>query len=271
MKAETILQSDLLDIIFENRNKQYGAYQLRKEYNGRLYRALLFTLGIVLLFISFNILSKYFTAKMVSIVSTKNVDSGIILTTVRIPETPAPPLVKPTPQLATIRNMVPLIVPDDQAKDTIATVDNLINNVISDKTNAGTPSNTDNASAQQNPAAVIETKPAPEPDNKVIENPEVLPEFPGGTAALLRFLGKNLQVPEEAMDAGQRIKIPVKFVVNRDGSLGDVEFLAQADQRFIKEILRVVAKMPRWKPGSVQGKTVAVYFTIPIIFETTEN
>lgn len=271
MNAETILKSDLLDIIFENRNKQYGAYKLRKEYNGRLYRAMFFVLGIVLLFISFNFLTKYFSPKMVSVVLKFNPDSGIILKNVHILETQAPPLMKPTPQLATIRNVVPRIVPDDQAKDKMATVDNLINNVISDKTITGTPSSIDNASAPQKPAEVIETKPTPEPDNKVIENPEVLPEFPGGTAALLQFLGKNLQVPEEAMDAGQRIKIPVKFVVNRDGNLGDVEFLVQADQRFMKEILRVVAKMPRWKPGSVQGKTVAVYLTIPIIFETTEN
>jgi periplasmic protein TonB len=270
MKAEAILQSDLLDIIFENRNKQYGAYQLRKEYNGRLYRALYLVLGIVLLFISFNILSKYFAPKMVSIISTTNFDTGIILTNVPIPETPPPP-VKQTPPVATIRNMVPLIVPDNQARDSIPSIDVIDKNAIGNKTIAGPPPVVDNPPPPEKPAAVIETKKQPEDDKKVIENPEIMPEFPGGTAALLRFLGKNLQVPEEALETGQRIKVPVKLVVNKDGSLGDVEFPAQTDQLFKKEILRVLAKMPKWKPGSVMGKTVAVYFTIPIIFETSEN
>jgi periplasmic protein TonB len=270
MKAESILQSDILDIIFENRNKQYGAYQLRKEYNGRLYRALYFVLGIVMLFIAVNILSKYFTPKVVCNFPIATLDSGIQLTTVRIPETP-PPSVKPTPPVATIRDMVPQIVPDNQATDSMPTIDIIDKSAISDKTTIGPPPTVDNPPPPDKPVVVIVTKEPPTEDGKIVENPEILPEFPGGTAALLRFLGKNLQVPEDAMEAGQRIKVPVKFVVKKDGSLGEVEFLTQADQRFKKEILRVVARMPRWKPGSVQGKTVAVYFTIPIIFETTEN
>jgi protein TonB len=98
-----------------------------------------------------------------------------------------------------------------------------------------------------------------------------MPEFPGGMAALLRFLGRNLQVPEEGVAAGERVRVPVKFVVNREGQLTDVEFVAQTGEVFKKEILRVIKKMPRWKPGLQHGKAVAVYYTIPIIFEMTDN
>ncbi len=269
MKAESILQSDLLDIIFENRNKQYGAYQLRKEYNGRLYRSLYLVLAIVCLFIAANLLAHFFKPKLQHVVSISSLDSGIRLTTVPIPETP-PPVVKPSPPFASIRNMVPVIVPDDKARDTMPTVDDLTNRVISDKTIDGPKPASDNVSVPAKPVAA----PVPEPlpaEPAIVDDPEVLPEFPGGTAALLRFLGKNLQVPEDALEAGQRVKIPVRFVVNKDGSLGDLEFPVQADERFKKEIQRVVSRMPKWKPGSVQGKTVSVHFTIPIIFETTEN
>jgi protein TonB len=96
-----------------------------------------------------------------------------------------------------------------------------------------------------------------------------MPEFPGGTAALLRFLGRNLQVPEETEEG--RIKVPVKFVVDREGQLTDVEFLTPTADPFKKEILRVIHKMPRWKPGRQNGRAVPVYFTIPIIFEMTGN
>jgi protein TonB len=80
-----------------------------------------------------------------------------------------------------------------------------------------------------------------------------MPEYPGGIEALRRFLGRNLNVPEEAVEPGQRIKIPVKFVVSKDGNLSGVEFLVQPDERFKKEILRVMGKMPKWRPGSQHG------------------
>ncbi len=97
-----------------------------------------------------------------------------------------------------------------------------------------------------------------------------MPEFPGGMDALRRFLGRHLRVPEEVLEPGQKLKVPVRFVVNKDGQLSGVEFMANADEAFKKEIMRVVAKMPRWVPGSQGGKTVAVYYMIPIIFEVSE-
>ena len=71
--------------------------------------------------------------------------------------------------------------------------------------------------------------------------------------------------------AGQRLRVPVKFVVNKEGNLSGVEFLSQTDEVFKKEIVRVLNKMPRWKPGSQHGRPVAVYYTIPIIFQVQDN
>ncbi|WP_276480108.1 energy transducer TonB [Paraflavitalea pollutisoli] len=77
-------------------------------------------------------------------------------------------------------------------------------------------------------------------------------------------------MPEEKLEIGQRVKVPVRFVVGRDGQVSHVEFLAAADEAFKKEVLRVLAKIPRFIPGWQGGKNVSVYFSIPIIFQVEE-
>ncbi len=275
MNAETILHTDVLDILFENRNKKYGAYQLRKGYDKRLIKAMSLMIALVL-FCVVDYIQHHWNNNQSSIASPFLVIDTVTLSPYLVPKTPDPPPVpKPQPAVASITDTPPLIVQDNLVtdKDRMPTVDDLKDKAISNTSSDGNASTTDNqSSTPQGPAAAaVAPQPEPAPEPAVADIAEVMPEFPGGTAALLRFLGKNLQVPEEALEPGQRVRVPVKFVVNRDGNLSNVEFLTQADNVFKKEILRVVAKMPKWKPGSTQGKTVAVYFTIPVIFDMAEN
>jgi periplasmic protein TonB len=267
MNAETILRSDVLDIVFENRNKQYGAYTLRKEYNQRLYKSLGIMLGMVLLLFVWNYWQNNFRAAGASHFIQDSADT-VKLIAVQIPNDPPPPEIK-APKVATIANPPYKIVPDNVAPDPVPTLDELENAVISDFTSPGEPPAYDNQPSGNTtdaaPAAAPMQAPAPEPDILVVA--EVMPEFPGGVSALLRFLSRNLEVPEGSIDAGQRVKVPVKFVVAKDGNLTNVEFQDEASEAFKKEIKRVLNKMPKWNPGSQNGKTVSVYFTIPIIFE----
>lgn len=267
MNAETILRSDVLDIVFENRNKQYGAYTLRKEYNQRLYKSLGIMLGMVLLLFVWNYWQNNFRAANAGHFI-EDMEKEVKLTAVQIPNDPPPPEIK-APKVATIANPPYKIVPDNVPTDPVPTIDELDNAVISDNTSPGEPPTSDNQppgnSPEAAPAAAPAPTPAPEPDIYLVA--EVMPEFPGGVSALLRFLSRNLQVPEGIMEPGQRVKVPVKFVVAKDGNLTNVEFQGTADEAFKKEIQRVLNKMPRWNPGSQHGKTVSVYFTIPIIFE----
>lgn len=114
--------------------------------------------------------------------------------------------------------------------------------------------------------------PAPEPEpERILNFSERMPEFPGGNQALIRFLIKYLRVPEEKLEAGQRMRVPVKFVVDDTGQLTDVQFPETADEAYKTEIRRVMKKMPKWIPGSQNGKPVAVYFSIPIIFEVADQ
>jgi periplasmic protein TonB len=272
MNAETILYSDVLDILFENRNKEYGAYQLRKGYDKRLLKSLSVILSLVVLLFVWAYIQNNMKPKTNVTILSNAADSSIHLTQIEIPKDPKIP--KPQTPVASITNPTPVIVPDKFVKDTMHTIDDMIGKVISDVTVDGPAATSDNQSSApeiHGNDGKANAEPIPPPEPAVIVNPEVMPEFPGGTAALLRFLGKNLQVPEDALEAGQRVRVPVKFVVNKEGNLSDVEFLTQTDNIFRKEILRVVAKMPKWKPGSQHGKAVSVYYTIPVIFDMTEN
>lgn len=272
MKPDMILQSDILDILFEGRNKDYGAYSLRRNYNGRLIKALSAMLLLVLLFFGGYY---WLNNKAVEKIFLPSHDSEEVVVKVLEMNEPKPlkPLQQPPKKVATIKNVVPVIVPDNQKADPPPPVEELLkdNAAISTETREGeapveTTSPSLAAATGGTGTAPVETTPPVEED-RVLPVAEKMPEFPGGQEALRRFLGRHLRVPEEVVEPGQRVKVPVRFIVNKDGHLSGVEFMAVADEAFKKEILRVVAKMPRWTPGSQGGKTVSVYCTIPIIFE----
>jgi len=115
--------------------------------------------------------------------------------------------------------------------------------------------------------SVIESALAMDPEPAIFESVERMPEFPGGLHALSRFMSKHLRVPEEIEEPGTRIKILVNFVVAQDGSLQSVLFKDSIPGAYEKEIRRVFMKMPKWNPGSQNGKLVSVYYHLPIIFE----
>ncbi|AXY76037.1 energy transducer TonB [Paraflavitalea soli] len=273
MKPDMILQSDMLDILFEGRNKDYGAYNLRKDYNRRLMKAMCGTLLLVLLFIG----GYYWAGKMgkEAVFIPPPVETAVVLNVVEPnkPEELKPPQEQPK-KVATIKSVVPVIVPDHVQADPPPSIDELEKETaaIGTKTQEGeTPTGPVSPPPATEPSGTG-TAPAPVPveEDRILPVAEKMPEFPGGQDALRRFLGRHLRVPEEALEPGQRVKVPVRFVVSKDGQLSGVEFMGTADEAFKKEIMRVVAKMPRWIPGSQGGKTVAVYCMIPIIFEVSE-
>lgn len=95
---------------------------------------------------------------------------------------------------------------------------------------------------------------------------EEMPEFPGGEQALNKFLHENVQYPVIAQENGIQGRVYVKFVVNTDGSITNVEIARGVDPSLDKEALRVVRDMPKWKPGKQRGKSVRVSYTVPINF-----
>lgn len=105
-----------------------------------------------------------------------------------------------------------------------------------------------------------------EDDNFIFQRVEKMPEFPGGYAALAKYLGGNLRFPEEARDNGVQGRVYVKFIVNKEGHLQNIEILKGIDRALDNEAIRVVQQMPYWTPGEQRGRPVNVACNLPITF-----
>lgn len=119
--------------------------------------------------------------------------------------------------------------------------------------------------------ATSDETPAPESKREIYTAVENIPEFPGGMEALMRYLSMNIRYPEEAQKADIQGRVIVKFVVNQDGSVSDAEVVKGVDESLDKEALRVVSSLPKWTPGTVNGKAVDCYFTLPINFRLQDD
>jgi periplasmic protein TonB len=272
MKTDAILKADVLDIIFENRNKSYGAYALRKFYNNRLYKALglMFGFVIILCVLSFSIKEKQ---EFVTIVYPTDTEFTAPPKDTKKPEKPKefkqPIQAAAKAPARSIIFTTPIIT----AKTNVAAIKTIdagtqISNVQSLK-GTGEPK------VLGKPTNAVDSFSIPEPPTKPIDKitpsdfAEVMPTYPGGMDALRKYLEKNLQNPEE-VEQGQTVSVKVRFVVGYDGALKNLEIVEDGGASFNNEVLRVVKKMKPWNPGKTKGENVSVYYTIPIKFTTTE-
>jgi periplasmic protein TonB len=270
MEPIDMLQADPLDILFENRNKSYGAYPLRKYYSQRLYISMGVTLSIVIMG---TFLSLYFhnnpIIKQLNPIPDTQFDS-VDLTP---PQKPIPPAFKrsiPRPPVALIEVTPPLIIHENKPIPPITAVEEIKEAVIGVKTLAG---GLDNGGPQNNGNSTgsdLQSVTSVATKDEVLKIAEVMPEFPGGIEALKRYLERNLRMPESSMEPGTTVHVIARFVVGEDGKVRDIEIIKEADAVFNIEVKRVISKMPDWKPGSQNHRKVAVYFNLPVNFVNTE-
>ncbi|WP_300724441.1 energy transducer TonB [uncultured Bacteroides sp.] len=114
------------------------------------------------------------------------------------------------------------------------------------------------------PVQVEEEEPE---EQQIFQVVEEMPEFPGGMAECLKFLGKNIKYPTISQENGVQGRVIVQFVVNKDGSIVDPVVVRSVDPYLDKEALRVIKMMPKWKPGKQRGKAVRVKYTVPVTFK----
>ncbi|MEP7237976.1 MAG: hypothetical protein ABI685_08930 [Ferruginibacter sp.] len=273
MNRNMIMKTDILDIVFEKRNKNYGAYTLRKFYPNRIKLALGFMFIIAIVFSAFTALpekDKRVIARPYEIPRTelKKVDDK----PKEIPKKPdapkpvAKPELKATPvnQKQYTNHMA--IVPDKEKTDSIATL--LPTDVIG-KTNIvvanpGTPL----VPAVPEPVVGIPAVATPAVDRTSpmdIDAVDVVPAYPGGMDALKEFLERNLRNPYD-QENGATVNVRVKFVVGYNGKLQRFETDLDGGEAYNKEVVRVLRKMPDWQPGKAKGENVSVYYVIPVKF-----
>jgi periplasmic protein TonB len=268
MEPLAILHADHLDLLFENRNKLYGAYTLRKNYNKRL----LISMAVIFSAVSLSTIIYLYLQSSGLTVKTFNIpDIDPIAYPIEKPIHPPTVIRQPStihhPPSATLQYVKPLIVPDNKVTEPIVTVNKLDASAIGIKTTIGAPDNgspAGNGNATNGSAVLKADSADAKPD--ILYRAEVMPEFPGGIEALKRFLLKNLRMPENDMDPGSEVHVIARFVVGSDGRVRDVEITRPADAIFNAEVKRVIAKMPDWKPGMQNHRPVSVYFSLPVNF-----
>jgi protein TonB len=258
----------MLDMIFENRNKSYGAYALRSTSNSRTSKALLITFTSILL-LGFG---KLVSDKMKGNYTMK---SGPIVIAEPIPEVhfekpeikidPPKPQVEQPQAIAAERNTEMHVTTNEQASDSVPTVEQLRNVESGISTNLN--GNTRGATDGQGAAETFEVAQATPVSNQPLIRSEIMPEFPGGDEALLRFLHAKTIYPDYERDIDIEGKALVRFVVNEDGTISNATVIKKDSPGFAKEALRVVAMMPKFKPGIQQGKAVKVQFVLPFQFK----
>ncbi|MBS1512737.1 MAG: energy transducer TonB [Bacteroidetes bacterium] len=267
MKTDLILKSDILDIIFENRNKDYGAYSLRKLYQSRLLKSIVITVSAVLLLSAFTFLHKNGPGNNKLIISASDT---IVLppkeNKIVPPEPPEPPVEPPKP-ISTLKLPSRIVMtehpvdtlPEDKPDITISDITNIIpddkgSDIIrpADKGDGGKGVTPAPAKPEINPNIPSATA-------------DVMPEFPGGVEALKKFLQRNLSNPRD-MEENEVVSVKIRFVVGYDGKLKSFETVQNGGEDFNKEVIRVLKKMPDWTPGKTSGQNVSVYYTLPVKF-----
>lgn len=269
MNANQILHAGILDLIFEGRNKLYGAYQIRKNYQKRLCISLLLIifLSILLIFI----LNRYTPAfKNLNVIVfdepgyaappkpdlPQNKLQKQALNSDKRGKTEASKLEKIVKTGNRIEfSNISIKYPVDAPEITKSGVDWSNNNIPGALDGSNSEVNNGNVSAIEIPDSTT---------LNAIENPDIMPSFPGGEVALMKFLKKNLQMPEMNQSEGS-VKIIARFIINMDGKMTSLTTNGEGDE-FDREVKRVLQKMPPWMPGKSKGRTISCYFKIPIIF-----
>ncbi len=261
MKPEEILQADLDDIIFEGRNKTYGAYYLRKRYTRHLMIGLLMGASLFVLIFSAPYILRLFK-KPEPVVAEKKIKITELSEPPPIDKNvpPPPPPDLPPPPPKTIKFTPPVIKPDEEVReeDVPPPIEEL------QTVDVGPASDNveyDFSAVQQ--ATVVEEEVKPQ----IFTYVEQMPEFPGGTAELMKYLSKNIRYPPVARENGIEGRVVLQFVVDERGHISDIVPLREIGGGTTEEAIRVVKSMPPWKPGRQNGNPVKVYFKLPITFK----
>ena len=271
-----LISNEWSDLLFENRNKEYGAYVLRHQTGNRnlasILAILVFVAAIVSLLVIKNEYDRY-VAKHTVVVYDQGMETSNLKN--KAPEVKrAEPIRRENIEevvekiKCSIKFVAPVIKKDDEVdpKDEMRTQDEIMKSKVSisvfDVLNGSEDGEV--LKAKQMLATEI-VKPRVE-ENKVFEYVEQMPSFPGGMAALMQYLSKNIKYPPVAEEMNIQGRVICTFVVERDGSVSDIRIAKSVDPSLDKEAVRVVSAMPRWIPGRQNGQNVRVKYTLPVTF-----
>ncbi len=272
-----LISNEWSDMMFENRNKEYGAYVLRRQTGRRnvisMIAVLLLFAAVMVFMIAKNAYEAYQkehavmdqVTELSSLTQQKKKEAKVERKEIPVKQEQQQVVEKVK---SSVKFTAPVIKKDDEVKpeDELKSQDEIMNSkvAVGALNVVGNDENGEVLKAKE----VIATEPVKpkEEENKVFDVVEQMPSYPGGMGALMQYLSSNIKYPAIAEENGIQGRVICTFVVERDGSITDVRIAKSVDPSLDKEAMRVVSKMPRWIPGKQNGSAVRVKYTLPVTF-----
>ena len=272
MSKIDLISNEWTDLVFEGRNQAYGAYKLRKGTTKRnIWSLIIVTLAAILLFLGLQLQRMVEANKTVE--NTQAVELSALEQKKKEAKVEKKEIIKTEPEKvvekvkSSVKFTAPVIKKDNEVKE-----EDEIKLEEVEKSNKAIGSFTVEGNDEVG-GEVLKAKEeikAPEPpkqeENKIFTVVEQMPMFPGGDAALMQYLSSNIHYPAVAAENGVQGRVVVGFVVERDGSITDVNVMRSVDPSLDREAMRVVKNMPRWTPGKQNGSAVRVKYQVPVMF-----
>jgi protein TonB len=282
MDANKILSADLIDLIFEGRNKSYGAYELRTGYNKRLRNSLLLTVAIGLLILLLSFISSLDLGEKKGQVQIKEVQLEEIKQEEQ-PEPPPPPPPKPPepPKVEMAKFTPPKVVKDEEVKEDEKPpeVEKLEDTKIGTVNQEGQKD--EGIVAPPVESTVVEA-PVQEDYDKVFQKVEIDAEFPGGVSGWTRYVTREIERNiDELQDDGRSGTVVVLFIVDKEGGVSEVRALPCSEagvgnclppnSKLAEIAVNAIKKGPKWKPAVQNGRNVKAYRRQPVTFQLAEE
>ena len=269
-----LIDNSWVDLVFEGKNQSYGAYQLRKNTGSRNVKAMLIMLAIGIAIAAFVAIKGVVENAMKQDVA---IEADVELAKlaekkeakVEKKEEPKIEKVEVEKVKSSVKFVPPVIKKDSEVKPE----EELKSQEELNKTNTAIGAfdvkGNDEAAGEVLKAKEVIAQPEPpkEEEQKVFDYVEQMPTFPGGDAARNEFLSRTIRYPAAAEENGIQGRVVVQFVVEKDGSISNVNVVRSVDLSLDKEAIRVVKAMPRWIPGKQNGSPVRCKFTLPVSFK----
>lgn len=268
------------DIVFEGKNKEFGAYQLRKASNGRHNKAMVAVVIVIAVLFILAIVVNTVIAKFEARPDDTNEQELTAMVTEAVEEEEPEeeqqkyeeekPEALPEEILNTVKSSEIKIVDDKDVTEDIKSQDDLKQDDRAiGQSNFDEGTDDINVVREHKDEVIVEEK-KPEPpkdENKVFTAVEQMPAFPGGEAALMKWISDHIRYPSIAQENNIQGRVTVQFVVTKTGSIGEVKVVRSKDPDLDKEAVRVVKSLPKFQPGKMNGQPVNVWYTLPINFK----
>ena len=275
MDVSKIPGASLLDIIFEGRNKSYGAYELRSKYNKRLTTALIITASLALFIVLASLLGeKLEGTKKAVVIDAKDVELTNVQEEKPI-EPPPPPPPKPPdpPKIEMAKFTPPKVVKDEEVKpeEEMKEIEELKEATISTVNQEGVKDLGIVAPPVEDKGGVV-AAPVEDDNDKVFQKVEIEAKFPGGDKAWAKYISREInRYIDELQDAGKAGTCVVQFIVDREGNISEVEALTMKGTKLAEICVNAIKRGPKWTAAEQNGRKVKAYRKQPVTFQIAEE